>query len=409
MKPTMPTRARQKVPVLKRTLTLPVLALYGLGNIVGAGIYVLVGEVASTAGYLAPLAFLIAASVALLSALSYGRLAAAYPTTASESVYADAAFGRRKLNILIGLLIAFSGIVSVGALANGFAGYFTGLFDVPVWIVVTAFIGVMSLVAARGIGESAGLAVALTLIEVGGLILILVTGAGAADWQALSSNIQAGFSAPNWGGVLAAAVLAFYAFIGFEDMVNVSEEVRDPAKTLPRAILIAFSLATLLYFAVIFVTLGVLQPADLAGSAAPLSLVYESAGGSYPLVVSAIALMATFNGALVLIIMGSRILYGMAKRGWLPVHLSQVHHKTQTPLRATAVVAGLTLLGALLLPLARLAELTSMSLFIVFFLINVSLIQLVRKRVLTGNIILPILGAMASASLLVASLVQKAL
>src|SRR5690606_2323441 len=227
---------------LRRSLNLPLVTLYGLGNILGAGIYVLVGKVAGAAGGSATLAFLIAMAIAGLTAFSYMELASRYPVSASVSVYLHKAFGKRWLSVMIGLAMVISGIASAAALAQGFAGYLGSLLGVPILIASVGIILLVGLVAVKGIGESASVAATFTVVEIVGLLLIVWFGREALGSVNIS-DIASIDQAKGVSGVMAGAFLAFYAFIGFEDMVNVAEEVKDPRRTMPRAILLSLAAA----------------------------------------------------------------------------------------------------------------------------------------------------------------------
>jgi amino acid transporter len=369
-------------PRLKRSLSLPLVTLYGLGTTVGAGIYVLVGKVAGRAELLTPAAFAVAAVLAGLTAFSFAELAARYPKSAGEALYVRAAFGRRPLALAVGLLVALSGTVSAAAIALGAAGYLGTLVELPAAAVVVLLVLGIGALAAWGIAESVTLAAVLTLVEVGGLVLVVVT---VALWLPdrpaplpRPGALLPPFEAGAWSAVLAGAVLAFYAFIGFEDMVNVAEEVKDAPRTLPLAIVVTLALTTLLYVAVALVAVLALPPAELAASAAPLAELFERAGGS-ALAISLIAILATLNGALIQIIMAARILYGLSEQGALPAALGRVHATTRTPLLATAVVALAVMALAVGLPIEPLAEATSVVVLAVFTLVNLALLRLKRR------------------------------
>jgi len=359
---------------LKRAFSLPLLTFYGLGTILGAGIYVLIGEVAGSAGMYAPLAFVIASLLAGFSAFSYAELSARFPLSAGEAVYTQRAFGRTWLAVTVGLMIAAIGMVSSATLVNGFVGYMQVFVQWPDWLIITLLVMMLVGVATWGISESAWLAALTTLIEMGGLLLILWVALPVVE---LEPALQQVFSSPldlvTLGGVMGGAFVAFYAFIGFEDIVNVAEEVRDPVRTLPRAVLLSLAIATLLYMAIAMVAVALMPPAELASSDAPLALVYQRATGTEPIFIGLIGLTAVINGALIQIVMASRVLYGMAEQGWIPQWLAAIHPRTRTPLRSTLLI-GATILGlALWLPLVTLAKLTSLVTLIVFSLVNLSL------------------------------------
>ncbi len=363
---------------LRRSLGLPLLTLYGLGNILGAGIYVLIGKVAGFAGSATTLAFLIAMVTAAITAFSYMELSGRYPVSASVSVYLHEAFGRRWLSVGVGLALVGGGVTSAAALAQGFAGYLRSLIDVPAVLAGLGLLVAVGALAIRGIGESAKAAALLTGLEVAGLVLVIWFGReafGRVDAGALVSvDPVAGV-----GGLFAGAFLAFYAFIGFEDMVNVAEEARNPSRTMPLAILLALMLSTVLYLLVVVVSTTLVSPTDLAGSSAPLTLVYERTGAGNAALLSLIGLVATVNGVIVQIIMGSRILYGLARQGWLSGRLARVHRVYRTPVAATVVVLAATVAGTALLPLVSLAQLASLLVLAIFTLVNASLIVIKRR------------------------------
>jgi len=347
-------------PGLKRDVGLGLFVLYGVGNIIGAGIYVLVGKVAGEAGMLAPFAFVLAALIAGLSGLSYGELGARYPLSAGEAVYVYRAFNRRFLSVAVGLLISLAGLVSAATMARGFVGYLHVFFAVPAWLVVVVLIAVLTLIALRGIAESARVAAALTVIEVGGLLwVIAVASPNLGNLGGLSLADTIPLTGLAWHGVLGGAFMAFFAFIGFEDMVNIAEEVKDPRRTIPRGIVFAFIVSTVLYVLVAGVAIATIPPPVLAVSEAPLADVYRIATGRPAVIISLIGLVAVINGALIQIIMASRIFYGMSRNGWLPVYLGDVSARTHTPVRATLVAGALVLVLALILPLVSLAKITS--------------------------------------------------
>lgn len=398
------------LPGLRRDVGLGLFVLYGLGNIIGAGIYVLVGKVAGEAGWQAPFAFLLAAAIALFSGLSYGELAARYPLSAGEAVYLDRAFGRRVLSMGVGLLIALAGMVSAATLARGFVGYFNEFFTVPAWLVVLTVPVLLTAIAVRGIAESARVAAALTLLEAGGLLwVIAVASPQLPNLGTLSMPDVVPLSGLAWQGVIAGAFLAFFAFIGFEDMVNIAEEVKEPQRTIPRGIVLAFVFSTVLYVLVTLVALATVSPAELSASDAPLADVYELATGQAPVLISLIGLVAVINGALIQIIMASRIFYGMSCNGWLPGFLGTVSERTHTPVVATLVAGSIVLLLALFLPLVSLAKITSGLVLSVFTLINVSLVRIKLRDpapagVNTRPLAVPVVGAVASATVLILSL-----
>ena len=371
--------AGQPQPSLKRALSLPLVTFYGLGNILGAGIYVLIGKVVGHAGILAPLSFLLASLLACVTAFVYAELAARFPLSAGEAVYVQAGLRIRSLSAVVGLLIIFAGIVSAATILRGFAGYvqvFIAVHDVPVILVMVLLLGGL---AAWGISESVMVAAIITVIEGIGLLLIIgVAAPGLADIRLDAVDISPLMDAGAWHGIFVGGFLAFYAFIGFEDMVNVAEEVQQPQRNLPRAILAALAISSVLYFMVALVAVASVPAAGLAESRAPLAFVYESVTGREPVLITVISMFAVINGALIQVIMASRVAYGMGLKGWLPLIFARVHAVTRTPVIATLSVALLVLVMAVWLPLETLAKSTSYFLLLVFSLVNLSLWRLKR-------------------------------
>jgi len=398
---------------LRRSLSLPLITLYGLGTILGAGIYVLIGEVAANAGMGAPVAFVIASVLAALSAFSYAELASRYPISAGEAVYAERAFGRVWLARAVGLMLVAVGIVSSATLVNGFVGYLHVFLDAPDMLVVSVTVIGLGAVAAWGINQSAWLAVASTVVEVFGLLLVIwAAGDTLPDAKTRWPEMIPGADATVWAGLAVGAFVAFYAFIGFEDIVNVAEEVKDPTRNLAAAVLLSLFISTTLYVVVAVTAILAVEPQTLGGSAAPLALVYQKSTGQDPYLIALISLAAVIGGALVQIIMASRILYGMSRQGWLPLWLARVHPRTRTPLPATALITAAILIMTLTFPLITLAETTSLITLMVFTVVNLSLWRIKRREPHPPGIRvfpswLPICGAIASAGFILLHLIDR--
>lgn len=401
---------------LKRVVGLWLLTLYGVGNIVGAGVYVLVGKIAEPAGYFAALAFLIAALVAFCAALSYAELASRFPVSAGVAVYLHEAFKARRLSTIVGLMLVGAGVVSSATLLKGFSGYFEQLTGIAPIISITGAAIALVAVMLKGIKESVSVAAVLTVIEVVGL-LYLVGSIITAQPQAIGTfndgflQSLRSFDVAGLAAIISAAFIAFYAFVGFEDMVNIAEEVKEPEKSYPRAILVSMVVVTVLYVAVTVAALGVLTPQVLGESKAPLADVFTAATGQNAMIIIVISLLATLNGVLVNVIMGSRFLYGMARRGWIPLWFSKVS-RWHVPARGTVIVGAGALVSALLLPIENLAQLTSLLLLCVFLAVNVALIVVRRQSgkaqkdsLRISPIFMPWLGAVLSAGLLAAQAV----
>ena len=374
----------QPAAALQRRLSLPLLVLYGIGITIGAGIYVLIGAVAGHAGRYAPWSFVLAAVVMAFTVGSYAELTTRFPVSAGEAAYVRAAFGSRAASTLTGLLTIVIGIVSSAAVALGAAGYIAQFTDWPPSAVVALLLAVLGAVAAWGILESVLLASLFTLIEAGGLLVIIVAG-----WQAQVPLASALALPPldiaTLSGIGYASLLAFFAFIGFEDLANVVEEAKVPHRDIPRAMMLTLVISTVLYVAVAAIAVAAVPVAELAASPAPLSLVFRTLAGVSPATISVIAIVATLNTILAQMTMAARVVYGLARQGDLPGFAGRVHPKTATPLIATALIVAATLALALLVPFERLAEGTSLATLVVFALVNLALLRLRHRKIHTDG------------------------
>jgi amino acid transporter len=315
-----------------------------------------------------------------LTGLTYCELSARLPRSAGSALYVQEGFGIKPLSLLVGWLIVLTGIVSSATLANGFAGYLRVFVELPVWAAIAVLVLAFGALAAWGIRESVAAAIMTTVIEIAGLFLIIaVAGERLLDVPRHAAQLLPPLDAAVWQGIVLGAFLAFYAFIGFEDMVTVADEVKDPQRNLPRAIVTAMVVTTVLYLLVALVSVLSLPLAELTATTAPLALIYERATGMSPWLISLVSLFAVGNGALIQIIMSSRMLYGMSGEGWQPALFARVHPVTRTPLIATALVTLLVLALALWLPLVTLAKITSFIILMVFALINLALVRIKRR------------------------------
>jgi basic amino acid/polyamine antiporter, APA family len=360
---------------LRRRIGLGLLTAYGVGVMVGAGIYVLVGIVAGEAGIWSPLAFLLAGIVALPSALSYAELTSRMPEAGGEIAFVENGFQRRWLGMIVGFAIVVGGMISAAAVLRGGVGYFVTLVPVADWAVIVLAGLALTLIAGIGVLESLSLAALITVVEVLGLVAV----SWAGLWAEPSAEWSAGVG-PHWGGVLGAVALCFFAFIGFEDLENMAEEVRDPTRTLPRAILLALAITAVLYALVSFAAVRTVSPVLLGQSEQPLALVWETATGKSAGFLSAIAVVAAINGVLAQIVMASRVLLGLGRRSVLMSPFATISRRTGTPLVGTGVVGVVVIAGALALPVAALAEATAAVLLAVFLLVNTALILLKLRQ-----------------------------
>ncbi|NSL43075.1 APC family permease [Streptomyces sp. 8P21H-1] len=373
-----------------------------LGDVLGAGVYVLVGQVAADAGGAVWVPLVVALCLALLTAASYAELVTKYPRAGGASHYATLAYGPFA-GFLAGFCMLAAGIVSVGALARGFGGdYLSEFVTLPVVLVVIVFLGALALLNARGISESTRANTVATVIEVGGLVLVIGLGA----WIVLRGDGDVGrlvdLGTPENGpaaAVLSGAVLAYYSFVGFETSVNVAEETRDPRRAYPRALFGALVTAGAVYALVGAAAAAAVPTGKLAESSGPLLEVVRAAGGVPTEVFSAIALVAVANGALLTGIMSSRLAYGMARDGLLPGFLTKVLPGRRTPWAAIAATTALSLLLALTGDVATLASTLVLLLLVVFFFVNTALLVLRRDAVAHDHFkaptAVPVLGAVS--------------
>jgi len=396
-------------PTLHRSLGFWALVFYGVGDILGAGIYALVGKVAGVAGAASWAAFGVALFVAGLTALSYAELGGRFPRSAGESFFAEQAFGRPGLAFVVGWVVLCSGVLSLATVSVAFGGYMSGLVPgLPPKAVVAGILLLLAALNFRGMRESSMTNIIATLVELSGLLIVIVAGAlflGRSADQSVAATLQAS-AAVSWTGIAQGAALGFFAFIGFEDMVNVAEEVKDPGRNMPRAILTALVLTGIVYLAVVIVATSVVAPEILGSSKAPLLLVVQHSTEAIPGgLFSLIALFAVANTGLLNFIMGSRLVYGMSRQGLLPEPLGRVHAARRTPHWAILAVLGAALVLALSGTLSYLAGTTSLLLLMVFFTVHVSLIVIKRRtdssiRTFCAPTVVPFLGALSCIALM---------
>ena len=400
-------------PRLVRSLTLTHAVLYGLGVTIGAGIYVLVGLAAGRSGMHAPLAFMGAALVMAFSAASFAELGTRMPVSASEAAYVQAAFRLDWLSLGVGLLVVTTAIVSAATISVGSAGYVAVFLPVPAPWIISVVVLAMGGVACLATVQSVTFAAIMTLVEVGGLVLIIIAGLGhGTDVVTRLPEIwPSSGDSTAWIGIAGTSLIAVFAFIGFEHLVNVAEEMKEPSRTLPRALFLTLGLTALVYALVVWIAVTAVPPQELARSSAPLALVFERLTGLPLVTLSAIAVVATLNGIIVHMIMIGRVIYGLADQGNLPKVLARLNSVTHTPLLATAIGVGAILVLALAVPLAGLADLTARFTLIVFATINLALIRIKSRNEVAplGAFIcphwVPFAGLVSSVLLLVVDLV----
>lgn len=370
---------------LRRGITGPLLFVFILGDVLGAGIYALMGVLSQQVGGMLWAPLLLALLMALLTAGSYAELVTKYPRAGGAAVFAERAFRNRLVSFLVGFSMLAAGVVSAAGLSLAFAGeYFRTFVDLPPIPVAIAFLALVAALNARGIRESMGANLVMTIIEVSGLVIVVVVVgmllAGGGGDVGRVMDLPDGVNGA--GAVLAGAIIAYYSFVGFETSANVIEEVKDPTRSYPRALFGALAAAGAVYVLVGLASAIALPPGDLAASSGPLLAVVEASGVAVPSwLFSAIALIAVANGALLTMIMASRLTYGMSDQGLLPAVLSRVLPNRRTPwvaiVATTLVAMALTLVG----DLATLAETVVLLLLFVFLSANLSVLVLRRDRV----------------------------
>ncbi|MCW8914759.1 MAG: amino acid permease [Magnetovibrio sp.] len=391
-------------PNLKRVLGLTSLTLYGLGTIIGAGIYVLVGAVAGRAGMAAPLAFLLAGVMAAFTGLSYAELGQRFPEAAGAAAYAREGFKSNWVGRLTGFLTLAVAMVAAASVARGGAGYILPLIDIPLPVASGGVILLFAALACWGVKESVYIAGAMTLLEMGGLVIVITVGFPALE--NLGVRLEEMWPTDNlaWTGVMGGTFLAFFAFTGFETIVNMAEETKNVGHTLPHAVVLSIIISAVLYILVVLIAVLNIAPIDLAASDAPLCLVVGCEKPNMAFF-ALIALTATLNGVLIEIILMARITYGMSRRGWLPKFLSEIHTGRRTPLKATLMVGVIVFVLTTAVEFETLARATSAMLLFIFMVVNVSLIRLKQNNPRTdlsfsAPIWAPVVGASSSIVLL---------
>jgi APA family basic amino acid/polyamine antiporter len=401
-----------KKPKLKRRISILGITFYGVGNVLGAGIYALIGEVVGITGNISWLAFILASITGALTGLSYAELSAMFPKSAAEFVYTEEAFKIRIISFILGWVIIFSGIFSAATVALGFADYLSNLLGVPMVIIkvilAISLIIILSIINFIGIRTSTWTNVLFTVIEASGLIFVIILGVpffGSVNYLELpaASSINALFSA---------VALIFFAYIGFEDIANIAEEAKEPHRNVPRAIIYSIIITTILYCLTALSVVSIANYADIANEEAPLNYVVSSVLGPVGgLIMTFIALFATANTVLIMLIVTSRMMYGMARDKALPEGLAKISPKHKIPTLSVFLTMILTILPIFFVEIKTVANATVFGVLINFFLVNISLITLRRKKPemqrpfkLTPNIgwipIIALLGAIVCFALL---------
>lgn len=412
----MSDEAQRDEPQLQRSIGTTQLALYALGSMVGSGIYGLIGKAAGQAGSAVWLSFLIALCAALLTSLSYASLGSRYPRAGGAAYVTGRAFRTPIVSFIVGLALVASGLTSIATQSKIFATILadiSGLERLSPTFIAIGFLLVVSGIVFRGIRESMWVNVFCTLMEVSGLLLVIAS--GLSYW----GNVDYFGTPPERADtsfgviVLQASVLTFFAFIGFEDAINVAEECKNPERTIPRGLVIATFAAALLYIAVAISAVSVVPWQELATASSPLTEVMRrSAPGFPPGLMTFIALFSVANTALVNYVTASRLIYGMAGQGLLPNHLGRVHAMRRTPHIAVLALLAVALMLVIAGGIADLAAATVLLLLVVFIAVNASLVTL-KRRPGEGPgqfeipIILPLAGMAVCAGLLLIRLASS--
>lgn len=395
----------RKQPKLERDISLWQAVLTGVGIILGAGIYVLIGKSAALAGNAVWLSFLLSALVAVFTGLSYAELSSIFPKAGAEYVYTKHAFGRR-MAFVIGWLLIISGFVFSATVSFGFAGYFEQLFGFPYLFSAIILIILLSFVIFYGIKESVWFAVIFTMIEASGLILIISMGLpylGKVNYLEF----------PSLAGVFQAAALIFFAYIGFEQITRLSEETKRPDVNIPKALLLAIVVTTILYILVALSAVSILDWRSLGQSSAPLADVASQAFGPNAFaLLSVIALFATANTVLLMLLATSRIMYGIGK-SFSPGNLfARIHSKRHTPWVASFVTMIFSIVFLGFGKIEIVANITDFLIFFTFIIINLSAIRIrymdydkLRDFTIPLNIgrfpVIPVLGIISCLVLMV--------
>lgn len=362
------------MPTLKRALGLGHVIFFGVGSILGAGIYTLIGKVAGHAGNLTWLAFLIASFTALLTAFSYAELSAAYPKSGGEYVYVKRAFGQR-MGTFIGLVIASNGIISAATVALGFAGYFTELIHLPIWPVAVGILVLLFLVNAIGIQGSSNVNMVLTGVEILGLVVV-----GVAAFPTLGSVDLLKGAGKGMDGLFFAAALSFFAYVGFEDIVKLAGETRNPQRNIPRALFASSGIVFVIYTALAVLVVGALPWQELADSPAPLSAIVESEWGrAGALFIAVAALFSTGNTMLSNMLGSSRVLSYMG-RDVRPMQWMTAVSKRKIPVRALLLILLVACVFTAIDDIEIVARIATITIFLTFLVVNLSVIALRVKQ-----------------------------
>ncbi|NDH91785.1 MAG: amino acid permease [Actinobacteria bacterium] len=355
----------------KRVLGLPQVTMSGVAVIIGAGIFVLLGPATREAGGAVWLSFVFAGALSALTAFSYMELASMFPKAGSEHEFASQVFSR-WVAVVVGWSMTAALVVAAATVSLGFGRYLNEFVSVDERLAAAVLLLILAVVSYLGMERAAWLVILLALVEIGSLIAVIVIGVPSVGNHDLLSG--------SFTGVLSAAGLVFFAFIGFDEVITLAEETRDPTWTVPRALLLALGISTLLYVGVAVSAVSVLGADALAVADRPLAAVGEKVfGGWAGSALSSAAMVSTGTTVLLVLTAGSRMFYGMAGANDLPRFLAEVRFQ-RVPLNAL-IVTVIAALGLLLLgDLKTLASATDALIYLTFLVVNAAVVALRRTQ-----------------------------
>ena len=410
----------ENTPELKRVMGPGLLLLFVVGDILGTGVYALVGDVAGEVGGAAWLPFLVAFAVATVTAFSYLELVTKYPQAAGAALYAHKAFGIHFITFIVAFVVMCSGITSASTASRAFsANFFEGIgvaepSKLGVALLALGFMAALAAINFRGVGESIKLNVVLTIVEITGLVAVIMVGMWAFSGGDVDFSRVVAFDTADqkntFMAVTAATSLAFFAMVGFEDSVNMAEETKDPVKTFPKILLSGLSIAGIVYILVSIVAVALVPVGELQASDTPLVEVVKAGAPGLPIdeIFPFITMFAVSNTALINMLMASRLIYGMARQHVLPPGLGVVHPTRRSPWAAiiftTVIAFGLITYVSTAASdnaISVLGGTTSLLLLAVFAVVNVAVLVLRRDVRQAGGYfktptVLPVIGFVVS-------------
>ena len=390
---------------LARRLGFVSLLIYGIGNILGAGIYALVGKVAEVSSHGIWLIFLLAALMALLTGISYAELSSRSPVAAGAVAFVKRAFQSPMVATLTGVFVLGTGLASAATITVAFSAYLQKLIIINDALAKIILVSSLCFLSFWGIKESSRVNILFTFIEVCGLIAVIVVGVKLINLPILEQFSQSPLQGLQLNQIGIGMALAFYAYIGFEDLSNLAEESKNPSRDIPRVILISIVVSTVLYTLVALCLVLNVPPQLIHQSTTPLLLVFQQAGiANINTYFSLVALLAISNTGLINLIMASRLLYGMSEENLLPAWIGKVHPTRQTPWVAVLLTYGFVILLVFTGGIKILAQTTSLMITTVFLMVHLSLIKLKLKKAPPAPtqfpILFPLLGAASCIALL---------